>query len=361
MKSRQPPESQFGVGIDFGTTNSVVAIANPARPFPRARVLVNRDDGLPHPSVLWFKLDEEPKVGRIAKDNLLGFSEAPGNQFITSVKRSLGKNKQFSVFGTKRTASDVSAEIFKFLKQDAATQSVEIDKAVVTIPVKFDGHARRELRKAAEQAGIYIKTFIHEPFAAIVGYCYSQKSGRTLDQRNGENILVFDWGGGTLDVTVGQIREGSIVELAADGYSDRSGDFFDECLAGHVKTEFSKRQSIPAEQMSLLPSTKDRLRANCEKCKIDLSALDTHRIMLADFLRVDHKSHSLDQSVSRADLESLIQQDVSDAVRLVDKVLDQAGLHDSDIDLAILIGGTSRIPMVRKKLYDRFSTKLVQV
>lgn len=301
-------------------------------------------------------------MGRKAKDNLLGFSESAGNYFVTSVKRALGTDRTFNIFGTKYGPSEVAAEIFGHLKREARSQHrIEVNEAIVTIPVNFGGRARRELRHAADMAGIYIKTFVHEPFAAIVGYCYTKEPYRSLEQREGESILVFDWGGGTLDVTVGRIEHGSIVELGAAGLVDRSGDHFDAKLSGFVKTEFSGRHRIPGDRMVLLPSTKDRLRAECERCKIALSGSEEHSVQLADFLRHGQDILDLNEPVTRRVFEDLIREDTVDAWALVDRVLEQAGLSDSDIDLALLIGGTSRIPMVRKEMQDRFGTKMVQV
>jgi molecular chaperone DnaK len=183
-----------GVGIDFGTTNSVVAIASRSKPYPRIKALLSEDG--PHPSVVWYQGGVEPRVGRIAKTNILGFSEAPGNFFVPSIKRDLGKGKSLTIFNTTYEAKQIASHIFRHLKNDAReSHGIEFSEAVVTVPVNFDGRARRDLRSAANDAGIYIKKFVHEPFAAIVGYCFSEKADRSLEDREGQKILVFDWGG----------------------------------------------------------------------------------------------------------------------------------------------------------------------
>jgi len=353
--------SADGIGIDFGTTNSVVAVSTRSKPTPRIKALL-ADDIRPHPSVVWYQVSEEPRVGRIAKSNILGFSEAPGNLFISSIKRSLGKGRTFSIFGTKVSGWQVAAEIFRYLKHDAQqSYGTEVSSAVVTIPVNFDGRARRDLRRAAHEAGIYIKTFVHEPFAAIVGYCYSGKGNRTLQQRDGEKILVFDWGGGTLDITIGQVEGGTISELATSGLSDRSGDHFDDILANFAKTEFIERNQIQPDLFVLKPSTRDRLRTQCELRKIDLSAEQEASITLANFYQASGKPIDLDEFMNRSTFEGLIDQDVSEAMSRVDQVLESSGLRASDIDLALLIGGTSLIPKVRKEMFDRFGVKMVQI
>jgi molecular chaperone DnaK (HSP70) len=350
-----------GVGIDFGTTNSVVAVSTRSKPNPRVKALL-ADDSRPHPSVVWYRVGEEPRVGRLAKSHILGFSEAPGNLFIPSIKRSLGKGRTYSIFGSKVPGWQVASEIFRHLRHDAQqSHGSDISGAVVTIPVDFDGRARRDLRLAAHQAGVYIKTFVHEPFAAIVGYCYTGRGNRTIQQRDGEKILVFDWGGGTLDITIGQVEGGTVSELATSGLSDRSGDHFDDILANFAKTEFMARNLLQPDMFVLQPSTRDRLRTECELRKIDLSTEQEAMITLGGFYQLNGRHLELDEFLNRSTFEGLIDQDVSEAMARVDQVLESAGLRASDIDLALLIGGTSLIPKVRKEMFDRFGVKMVQI
>ncbi len=350
-----------GVGIDFGTTNSLVATASRTKPYPRTKALLS-SDGRPHPSVVWYQVGGELKVGRIAKTNILGFSEAPGNFFVSSIKRALGKGKTLTIFETKYEAKQVAAEIFRHLKNDAEErEGIGISEAVVTVPIDFDGLARRDLRSAANDAGIHIKTFVHEPFAAIVGHCFSEKGNRSLEDREGQRILVFDWGGGTLDITIGQIEGGTISELATAGLTDRSGDHFDELLANFAKTAFMERNGILADHLKLLPSTKDRLRSECEFKKIDLSEQLEAKISLDDFYKQNGRAFYLDEYIKRAKFEELIHFDVEEALARVHLALDSAGLHTSDIDLALLIGGTSRIPKIHKEMHDRFGVKITHV
>ncbi len=192
-------------------------------------------DGFPHPSVVWYQMGHEAIIGRAAKNNMLGFAEAPGNLFVSSIKRSLGKDRHVSIFGTKHPVWEVASEVFKHLKHHAHINDIDLEQAIVTIPVDFDGRARRELRKAADHAGIFVKTFVQEPFAAVVGYLYSEKEAEKLAEREGQIILVFDWGGGTLDITVAKIQGGMVRQLENAGLADRSGDHFDGLLANYAK------------------------------------------------------------------------------------------------------------------------------
>jgi molecular chaperone DnaK len=348
-----------GFGIDFGTTNSVVAISSKGTPIPRTTSLLA--DGLPHPSVVWYQVGHEPVVGRTAKNNMLGFAEAPGNFFVSSIKRSLGKDSDVSIFGTKHPVWEIASEVFKHLKHDAHTEGIDLNHAIVTVPVDFDGRARRELRKAADHAGIFVKTFVHEPFAAVVGYLYSEKEAEKLAEREGQIILVFDWGGGTLDITVAKIQGGMVCQLENAGLADRSGDYFDGLLANYAKAEFRNRNQVPADQFILQPSAKDRLRTECELRKIDLSSKDEASIRLRHFYQADGRVLDLGESVTRAQFEEMIQRDVEGALVTMHGVLERAGLRPADINLALTIGGTSRIPRIRKEMHDRFGTTMVHV
>lgn len=348
-----------GVGIDFGTTNSVVAISTKGAPNPRTKALLA--DGFPHPSVVWYQLGRDPIVGRTAKSNMLGFAEAPGNLFVPSIKRTLGKGHDVSVFGSKHPVWEIASEVFKHLKAHAVANGVDLTHAIVTIPVGFDGRARRELRKAADHAGIFVKTFVHEPFAAIVGYLYSEKEVSRLSQRDGQTMLVFDWGGGTLDITVAKVQHGIISELATSGVADRSGDHFDDVLGNFAKREFTIRHQVSADQFVLQPSTKDRLRTECELRKIDLSSKEDASINLRHFYQADGRELDLGEKVTRAKFEEMIRLDVEEALAKMHHVLEVAGLRPSDVDLALMIGGTSRIPIIRKEIHNRFGTSMVQV
>jgi molecular chaperone DnaK len=147
-------------------------------------------------------------VGRQAKRSVNAYSDEPGNTFVTSVKVHLGNGRSFRVAGQPKAASEVATEIFGFLlKQAAEKHSLTVHEGVVTIPVDFHGRARHELRKAAEGAGFYVKTFIHGPFAAVVAYCLGQQ-GQLIGDFEGRNVLMFDWGGGTLDITLAAVRSG---------------------------------------------------------------------------------------------------------------------------------------------------------
>lgn len=347
-----------GFGIDFGTTNSVVAVCDSST--QRVSPLLD-SGGFPHPSVVWLRADGTVIVGRKAKNNLNSYADQAGNAFIPSIKRQLGKGKTYRIFGQPKTATEIAKEIFIHLRKHAKDQhDLSVDAATVTIPVYFDGSSRRELREAADQAGVFIKTFVHEPFAAVVGYCYSGDSGR-LEQLEGRNILVFDWGGGTLDITVAAIRSGRMVQLSRGNLNDRAGDYFDHKLHQLTYSRFLDRVNLRPPDVRLGPSAKDRYLAECERAKITLSAVEAERLEVAQAVQCDHRVYDIDQSVTRGDFESLIQLDVKDALGEVDRAVEEARLTGREVDLVLLIGGSSLIPLVQREMAERFGARIVHV
>jgi len=347
-----------GFGIDFGTTNSVVATCDKST--RRVSSLMDAN-GRPHPSVVWYRADGHVTVGRQAKSNLNSYADEAGNVFFTSIKRQLGKGKAFRVFGQPRTAPEIAKDIFVHLRTQASQQyNLEMDAATVTIPIYFDGKSRRELREAADQAGIFIKTFVHEPFAAVVGYCFGADGGR-LNDLEGRNILVFDWGGGTLDITVAGIESGRMVQLSRGNLNERAGDSFDHKLQQLTFSRFLDKTSVSPLDVRIALSAKDRYFAECERAKISLSVIDAERVEVAQAVNSDHTMYDIDESLTRDDLESLIKIDVKDALAQVDGAIEEARLTNREIDLVLLIGGSSLIPVIQSQMADRFGARIVHV
>ena len=360
MNSRTGTTGNIGFGIDFGTTNSLVAAHRPNT--GKTTVCTDKSTDLPHPSVVWYRLNESPRVGREAKRHISGYAEVAGNTFVQSVKRHLGKSETLDIFGEKYSPRAVATDIFRFLLEDArSSYGFDVEQAVVTVPVYFDGRARRELREAADEAGVFIKTFVHEPIAALVGYLYGIDGGHNLRDREGQNILVFDWGGGTLDITVGQVSRGRVIELSTAGVSDRAGDHFDRLLGRVATRKFQERNSITSDQLRLTPTTKDRFYTESERCKIGLTDTTTQPIELADYLRADGKVFDLSEQISRDEFEEEILSDIDRAQVEVGKALDTAGLRSRQVDLVLLIGGTSRIPFVQEAMREQFGHTVVNV
>jgi molecular chaperone DnaK len=333
----------FYYGIDFGTTNSVICLLN-----SEGEQLGKKP--IPIPSVVWYK-GNDVIVGEDAKKNINSYAESPGHDFVRSIKSKMGIEDTIKIFGQSKKVSEVASEIFRKLKS-----SINIDtslEAVVTVPVDFNGKQRAAIRKAANLAGVKIKSFIHEPFAGLLGEL------RTLHQQetNAMNVLVYDWGGGTLDITLVRVENGRIFERAAIGINGKSGDFFDEQLTELIIKKFCQKHNI--NPLSFKPSKRqlDRLINAAEDLKIELSKNESAPILLQNFFSIDDVTYNLNVEITRNEFETLIKPSVQEALGKLNEVIDHASLSDDFIDLVILIGGTSNIPFVKRKFVDRFGSR----
>jgi molecular chaperone DnaK len=349
-----------GFGIDFGTTNSVAAAFNGRQVTPFVD-----NNNLPHPSVIWYQGNSKPIVGRNAKERIRDLENTPGNKFIRSIKSQIHQEEEFEIFGQRKYTWQVASEIFHFLKEDVESRYdnfPSIEEAIVTVPLYFNGRQRGAIRKAAERAGITVKTFIHEPFAAVVGYLLADPNQWENLQQNRENILVFDWGGGTLDITLVKLDSGCLYEVSTAGNSGKSGDYFDELLMRYVIDTFQQERGIITEGFRIDPGVESLLFNDVEFAKIDLSVKDSALIEIPNFYSHNQRNYTLSQNVERSQFESLIQVHMDDAMRLVDQVLHDARLQTSQINRVLLIGGTSRVPLLKEKMYQTFGvTKVVEL
>jgi molecular chaperone DnaK len=248
-----------GFGIDFGTTNSVVAAAV-GRDAPKPLL----SSGKPHPSVIWYG-PESTVVGADAKSHFNAYADQAGHRFVRSIKRQLGREKLVeTTAGHTQPAWEVAAEIFRHLRTDAGREHRHtVDEAVLSVPVAFDGRQRADIRRAAEAAGIHVTAMIHEPFAAVVGYYRS--IGSNLGALPTETILVFDWGGGTLDMTLVRSEAGRLEELATGGLAEIAGDRFDEYLEKRARSSFLERRALQPEHFRPSRPTLDRFAAESER------------------------------------------------------------------------------------------------
>jgi molecular chaperone DnaK len=337
-------QNQVGFGIDFGTTNSVVGVCEGGP----TRALLDGDK--PNPSVVWYTADGKITVGRKAKNSLNGYAEVPGNAFVSSVKLALGNARSFRVAGQPRSASEVASEIFAFLLRQAKEQhALDVPGGVVTIPVDFHGGARHELRLAAERAGFYVKTFIHEPFAAVVAYCFPHK-GKPIEEFEGRNFLVFDWGGGTLDITLAAVRSGRMIQVAKADLGHRAGDYLDEKVMRLSHHRFLETSNLSIDDAPINSTLKDRYLGRCEEAKLILSDEKAADLDVTSAFRLNGKVYDITQQLTREDFESQVGLDIRDAMAKVDAVIEEAQLTPRDVDLVLLIGGSSRIPLVRREM-----------
>lgn len=364
------------LGIDFGTTNSLFVAYdknyNKFTYFKFAGPL--GDTPIPTSSTIWYH-DNSVKVGSEAKENIYNFDGVEGHHFEKSIKSKLGQECGVNVLGNILQPYIIAAEILKHLKKVAiecwaANQvgsKVDIHTAIFTVPINFNGIQRQALRKAAHEAGIEVITFIHEPFAAIIGYYFTKGTGNTtkeiiseIQQLNGKYLLTFDWGGGTLDITVIKVENGKMLEVGTAELTGKAGDKFDEDIANWAWTKFLNKNASNYNEAFLEQKRKEKwdvMLARAESCKISLSTNESANFIIADIVDKIHISEQL----TRSDFRNLIENTLIDASNEIDKAIKEAHIGDINIDHVLLTGGTSYIPFVQEKIVEKFGHRVSPV
>ncbi|MBW6494773.1 MAG: Hsp70 family protein [Burkholderiaceae bacterium] len=344
-------------GIDFGTTNSLVTVTVGGRALP----LVDQVTRRPHPSVIWYR-GSDIVVGRAARENMdLSESGAPPG-FVRSPKMALRRDGPIFVDGRPIEPTDAVAEVLRHLKADAAiarggAPAHDLARAVFTIPVDFGGPERRALREAARKAGIGVVQFVHEPVAALYAHLRAQPDlGRELARLEGRSILVFDWGGGTLDLTLCRITGGAIMQVRNLGDNEVGGDKFDERLRNHLREKHATAHGVEDITALEQPGMAAKLLHQCEILKIHLSdpKVDTEDVIVRNYLKVDGPGKNLLASVTRTELEKLSSGIVTRGLARIDEILEQAQLTYQDIELCLATGGMVNMPAIRDGLTERF-------
>jgi molecular chaperone DnaK (HSP70) len=337
------------VGLDFGTTNSLVSFVLG----DRATALTDKTNGdLPHPSVVWFH-GTEIVVGRRAKEQLSADHDGFAGGIVRSPKSFLGRGEALVVAGVPRPASDVVAEVFRYLRMDAAEQGHDFDRAVVTVPVTLDGRGRRELRDAALQAGVRVVQFVHEPLAALYAYLRDQESfGRALAHLHDKLVLVFDWGGGTLDLTLCRLSGNTLSQVANLGDRNIGGDRFDERLRNLVVKRHLESHGLRTADVA--PGADRTLIQRCEQTKIELSQHASSTVFVKNYLRSEGPEQTLSVTVTRDDLESLTRDLVDEGITAVHELLERVGRPPEAIEVCLATGGMVRMPRIRERLDELF-------
>lgn len=350
------------VGLDFGTTNSLVAFVDT---LGRAHSLTNVKDNRPHPSTVWYR-SGDVIVGRDARDHIDASSagnSAISGSFVTSPKRLLRHDATVDVDGSAVDPRDVAAEVLKHLRDDAAdpdhgANARLIRRAVMTIPVDLDGDGRRRLREAARKADIAVEQFVHEPLAALYGWLRSQSDfSRKVADLEGRRVLVFDWGGGTLDLTLCLIRGQKMIQLANAGDNDVGGDYFDEKLRNHVREMHAVQHGIDNVIQYETPESRTRLLARCERAKINLSDSESARITIPNYLKHD-VGRNLNLTIARSDLERWTRDLIDRGLSHIDRLLEEHQISPREVELCLPTGGMVNIPAVRNGLVQRFGGRV---
>ncbi|MBK7644008.1 MAG: molecular chaperone DnaK [Planctomycetes bacterium] len=354
------------IGIDLGTTNSVVAVMEGGQPV----VIPNAEGGRTTPSVVAFQPDGAKLVGAPAKRQAV----TNPTRTVASIKRFMGrrhhevaaeeKNVAYKISGgadelvkveidqKKLTPPEISASVLSYLKEAAeAYLGEKVTRAVITVPAYFNDSQRQATKDAGTIAGLVVERIINEPTAAALAF--------GLDKKKSGKVAVFDFGGGTFDISILEIGDGVFEVLATSGDTHLGGDDFDKALMDHVAEEFRKSSGIDVRRD---PMALQRLKEAAEKAKIDLSSLNQTDVNLP-FITADASGPKhLQMTVTRAKFESLIDGLVERAKGPCLQVLKDSGLAPAQIDEVILVGGSTRVPAVQalaKKVFDKEPNKSV--
>ena len=321
------------IGIDLGTTNSVVSVMEGGEPV----VITNPEGSRITPSVVGFTKDGQRLVGRLAKNQAVSNPD----RTISSIKRHMGEgNYHVTIDGKNYTPPEISAMILQKLKSDAEAYLGEtVSQAVITVPAYFNDSQRQATKDAGKIAGLEVLRIINEPTAAALAY--------GLDKDQDETILVFDLGGGTFDVSILELSEGVFEVKATNGDTVLGGDDFDKKIMDWMVEQFKKENGIDLSQDKM---SAQRLIEAAEKAKIELSSMSQTNINLP-FITADATGPKhLDLTLSRAKFDELTADLVERTMVPTRKAMEDAGLSGSDIDKIILVGGSSRIPAVQEAI-----------
>jgi molecular chaperone DnaK len=318
------------VGIDLGTTNSVIAVMEGGDP----TVIANAEGARTTPSVVGFSKTGEQLVGAAAKRQVV----TNPDRTIISIKRHMGTSHKTTVDGKGYTPQEISAKILQKLKADAEAYLGEaVTKAVITVPAYFNDAQRQATKDAGQIAGLEVLRIINEPTAAALAY--------GLDKKANETILVYDLGGGTFDVSILEVGDGLFEVKSTSGDTKLGGDDFDYRIMDYLASEFQKEHGIDLKKDK---QAMQRLQDAAEKAKIELSSAVTTAINLP-FITADQDGPKhIDTSLTRAKFDDITRDLVERTKKSVEQALSDAKMKLGDIDEVILVGGSTRIPAVQE-------------
>ena len=322
------------IGIDLGTTNSVVAVMEGGKP----TVIANAEGSRTTPSIVAFSKSGERLVGQLAKRQAI----VNPDRTIASIKRHMGENYKVNIDGKDYTPQEISSMILRKLADDASKYLGEkVTSAVITVPAYFNDAQRQATKDAGKIAGLDVLRIVNEPTAAALAY--------GLEKDKAEKVLVFDLGGGTFDVSVLEIGDGVHEVLSTSGDTHLGGDDFDQKVMDWICEEFKKQEGIDLKGDK---QAMQRVKEAAEKAKCELSSVLETNINL-QFITADANGPKhLDLNLTRAKFEDLCFDLLERCKKPVEQALKDAGISKDDINEVVLVGGSSRIPAVQKLVKD---------
>ncbi len=326
------------VGIDLGTTNSVVSVLEAGEPV----VIPNSEGQRTTPSVVAFSKDGEVLVGEVAKRQAI----TNPDRTIRSVKRHMGTNWSVDIDGKKYTAQEISARTLMKLKRDAeAYLGDSVTQAVITVPAYFDDSQRTATKEAGQIAGLEVLRIINEPTAAALAYGLDKEG-------EDQTILVFDLGGGTFDVSVLEIGDGVFEVKSTSGDTDLGGDDWDQAVIDWLVDTFKSAHGVDLAKDNM---ASQRLKEAAEKAKIELSQVQQTQINLPFITATDQGPLHLDETLSRSKFQELTARLLERCRTPFEQAIKDAGLSVDQIDHVILVGGSTRMPAVQELAHSILS------
>ncbi len=322
------------IGIDLGTTNSVVAVMEGGKP----TVIANAEGSRTTPSIVGFSKTGERLVGQLAKRQAI----VNPDKTIASIKRHMGENYKVNIDGKDYTPQEISSMILRKLADDASNYLGEkVTSAVITVPAYFNDAQRQATKDAGKIAGLDVLRIVNEPTAAALAY--------GLEKEKAEKVLVFDLGGGTFDVSVLEIGDGVHEVLSTSGDTHLGGDDFDQKVMDWICEEFKKQEGIDLKGDK---QAMQRVKEAAEKAKCELSSVFETNINLPFITADANGPKHLDLSLTRAKFEELCYDLLERCKKPVEQAIQDAGISKSEINEVVLVGGSSRIPAVQKLVKD---------
>ena len=332
------------VGIDLGTSNSQAAVMLGGKPtiIPSAEGATVA--GKMFPSIVAFTKDEQLLVGEPARRQAVSNPEGT----IIKAKRKIGTDFKYKIHGKEYTPQQISAYILQKIKRDAeAFLGEEIKKVVITVPAYFNDNQRTATKDAGKIAGLDVVRLVNEPTAASMAY--------GLDKEGEHKILVFDLGGGTLDVTIMEFGDGTFAVLSTSGDTQLGGTDMDEFIIKWVIDEFQKQEGINIDED---PTAMQRIREASEKAKIELSTVLETEINLPYITATNKGPKHLLLKITRSKLEQLIEPIINRCIHPVEQALKDANLKKDEIKKIILVGGPTRMPIIQKFVEEKIGKKV---
>lgn len=322
------------IGIDLGTTNSCVAV----KEGDNVTVIPNPEGGRTTPSVVAFTKDGERVVGQLAKRQAI----VNPDRTIMSIKRHMGSDYKVNIDGQQYTPQQISSMILQKLKRDAEEYlGATVNKAVITCPAYFTDAQRQATKDAGTIAGLEVLRVINEPTAACLAY--------GVDKEGEHKIMVYDLGGGTFDVSILDVGGGVFEVLSTSGDNMLGGDDWDEKIVQWIAEEFKKTDGVDLRKDKMAAQ---RLREAAEKAKVELSSMPETSISLPFITADQNGPKHLEMTLSRAKFEELTRDLLDRTVGPVRTALKDAGLDASQVDRILLVGGSTRMPMVQRKVKE---------